>query len=58
MPFVHLEREIRDLRDGSAAEIGPNAPERGPWLAGRAAVGRLRPAAGQLLADPGTLAAA
>ena len=58
MPFVHLEREIWDLRDGSGAEIGPDAPERGPWLAGRGAVGRLRPGAEQLLADPGTLAAA
>ena len=35
MPFVHLEREIWDLRDGSGAEIGPDAPERGPGLAGR-----------------------
>ena len=58
MPFVHLEREIWDLRDSSGAEIGPDAPERGPWLAGHGAVGRLRPAAEQLLADPGTLAAA
>lgn len=58
MPFVHLEREIWDLRDGSGAEIGPNAPERGPWLAEREAVGRLRPGVEQLLADPGTLAAA
>src|SRR5882757_5607296 len=58
MPFVHLEREIWDLRDGSGAEIGPDAPERGPWLAGREAVGRLRPGVEQLLADPGTLAAA
>ncbi len=44
MPFVHLEREIWDLRDGSGAEIGPDAPERGPWLAGHGAVGRLRAA--------------
>ena len=58
MPFVHLEREIWDLRDGSGAVIGPDAPERGPWLAGRGAVGRLRPGVEQLLADPGTLAAA
>ncbi len=58
MPFVHLEREIWDLRDGSGAKIGPDAPERGPWLAGREAVGRLRPGAERLLADPGTLAAA
>jgi putative restriction endonuclease len=57
MPFVHLEREIWDLRDGSGAEIGPDAPERGPWLAGRGVVGALRPEAEHLLADPGTLAA-
>lgn len=58
MPFVHLEREIWDLRDGSGAAIGPDAPESGSWLAGRGAVGRLRPGVEQLLADPGTLAAA
>ena len=58
MPFVHLEREIWDLRDSSGAEIGPDAPERGPWLTGRGTVGRLRPGAERLLADPGTLAAA
>jgi putative restriction endonuclease len=27
-------------------EIGPDAPERGPWLAGRGVVSRLRPGAG------------
>jgi len=32
MPFVHLERELWDLRDGAGAEIGPDAPERGAWL--------------------------
>ncbi len=58
MPFVHLEREIWDLRDASGSEIGPGAPERGSWLAGCGAVGRLRPGVEQLLADPGTLAAA
>ncbi len=58
MPFVHLEREIWDLRDGSGSEIGPDAPERGPWLVSRGAVGRLRPGVEQLIADPGTLAAA
>jgi putative restriction endonuclease len=58
MPFVHLEREIWDLRDGSGTQIGPNAPERGSWLASCGAVGRLRPGVEQLLADPGTLAAA
>lgn len=58
MPFVHLERELWDLRDGAGAEIGPDAAERGAWLAERGAVGRLRPDVEQLLADPGTLAAA
>ena len=58
MPFVHLEREIWDLRDGSGSEIGPDAPERGSWLASCGAVGRLRPGVEQLIADPGTLAAA
>jgi hypothetical protein len=58
MPFVHLEREIWDLRDSSGAEIGPDAPERGSWLASRGAVGRLRPEVERLIADPGTLAAA
>ena len=58
MPFVHLERELWDLRDGAGAEIGLDAPERGAWLTERGAVGRLRPDVEQLLADPGTLAAA
>jgi putative restriction endonuclease len=58
MPFVHLEREIWDLRDASGSEIGPDAPERGSWLASHGAVGRLRPGVEQLVADPGTLAAA
>jgi putative restriction endonuclease len=44
MPFVHLERELWDLRDGTGAEIGPDAPERAAWLTERGAVGRLRPA--------------
>ena len=52
MPFVHLERELWDLRDGAGAEIGLDAPERGAWLTERGAVGRLRPDVEQLLADP------
>ncbi len=32
MPFVHLERELWDLRDGLGREIGPDAPERRAWL--------------------------
>ncbi len=58
MPFVHLERELWDLRDGVGTVIGPDAPERGAWLVSRGAVGRLRPDVEQLLADPGNLAAA
>jgi putative restriction endonuclease len=59
MPFVHLERDLWDLRDGIGREIGPDAPERRGWLADRNAVGRLRPEVEQLLADDdGTLAAA
>ena len=58
MPFVHLEREIWDLRDSSGGEIGSGTSRSGPWLTDCEAVGRLRPGAEQLLADPGTLAAA
>src|SRR5450755_3016479 len=58
MPFVHLERELWDLRDGLGREIGPDAPERRGWLLDRGAVGRLRPEVERLLADDGTLAAA
>ncbi len=58
MPFVHLERELWDVRDGAGVEIGPDAPERGAWLTERGAVGRLRPEVERLLADPATLAAA
>jgi putative restriction endonuclease len=28
MPFVHLERELWDLRDAVGREIGPDAPDR------------------------------
>jgi putative restriction endonuclease len=58
MPFVHLERELWDLRDGLGREIGPDAPERRAWLVDRDSVGRLRPEVEQLLADRATLAAA
>lgn len=58
MPFVHLERELWDLRDGEGDEIGKDAPERGGLLRTRGAQGRLRPEVERLLADPGTLAAA
>jgi len=58
MPFVHLERELWDLRDGQGREIGPDAPERRGWLTDRDAAGRLRPKVEQLLSSRGTLAAA
>ena len=58
MPFVHLERELWDLRDAAGRAVGPEAPERRSWLLERGAMGRLRPPVEQLLADPGTLAAA
>ena len=32
MPFVHLERELWDLRDAAGRELGPDAPERRAWL--------------------------
>ena len=57
MPFVHLERELWDLRDGQGREIGL-VPEQRGWLMDHAAVGRLRPEVEQLLSDGGTLAAA
>ncbi|MDF3291854.1 phosphorothioated DNA-binding restriction endonuclease [Streptomyces silvisoli] len=58
MPFVHLERTLWQLLDGSEQPIGSGAPERGNWLRSHGAVGRLRPEVELLLADPGTLAAA
>jgi len=58
MPFVHLERELWDLRDAAGQEIVPDAPERRTWLLDRGAVGRLRAPVEHLLADPKTLAAA
>ncbi|MGH3256060.1 MAG: phosphorothioated DNA-binding restriction endonuclease [Streptosporangiaceae bacterium] len=58
MPFVHLERELWDLRDAAGKEIGPDAPERRGWLLDHGAVGRLRTPVERLLADPNTLAAA
>ena len=58
MPFVHLERELWDLRDEHGRELGPEVPERRSWLIDQDAVGRLRPEVEQLLADTATLAAA
>ncbi|MFE7214737.1 phosphorothioated DNA-binding restriction endonuclease [Streptomyces sp. NPDC001698] len=58
MPFVHLERELWQVRDQEGNAIAPDVPERGSWLRERGAQGRLRPEVEVLLADPGTLAAA
>ncbi len=58
MPFVHLERDLWDLRDAAGQEIGPDAPERRAWLLDRGAIGRLQAPVQRLFADPGTLAAA
>ena len=58
MPFVHLERDLWDLRDATGQEIGPDAPERRAWLLDRGAVGRMRAPVERLLTDPKTLAAA
>ncbi len=58
MPFVHLERELWDLRDAAGAPIGTDVPRRRRLLLDRGAVGRLREPVETLLADPTTLAAA
>ena len=58
MPFVHLERELWELRDATGKEIAPDAPERRAWLLERGAIGRLQAPVERLLADPGILAAA
>ncbi|MGP3927868.1 phosphorothioated DNA-binding restriction endonuclease [Streptomyces sp. 8N616] len=58
MPFVHLERDVWDLRDRHGNVIDQDAPERGSWLRSRGAHGRLHTHVEKLLADPSTLAAA
>src|SRR5262249_7524437 len=58
MPFVHLERELWDLRDALGSKIGADVPERRAWLLERGAIGRLHPEVELLLGDSGTLAAA
>jgi putative restriction endonuclease len=58
MPFVHLERELWDLRNQDGSEISVRAPERGRWLIDHGAVGRFRPEVAGLLSDGATLAQA
>lgn len=58
MPFIHLERDLWELRDGDSGEIGPDAPERRQWLLDHGAQGQLRPDVERLLATPSTLAKA
>jgi putative restriction endonuclease len=58
MPFVHLEREVWDLRDEHGRELGPDVPERRSWLIDQGAIGHLWPEVEQLLADPAILAVA
>jgi putative restriction endonuclease len=58
MPFVHLERELWHVQDGSGMAIGADAPEQRGWLVKHGAVGWLRPEVERLLAVPATLAAA
>lgn len=58
MPFVHLERELWDLRDAIGGLLGPELPERRRLLLDLSATGRLHEHVERLLADPATLAAA
>jgi putative restriction endonuclease len=58
MPFVHLERDLWDLRDSRGGEIPLDAPETGRWLLDHDAVGQLRPEVTAVLADAVALAAA
>jgi predicted nucleotidyltransferase len=52
MPFVHLERELWEVRDGSGTLLGTDVPERGSCLRELGAHGRLRPGVEELLAVP------
>ncbi len=58
MPFVHLERDLWDLRDSRDFEIPPDAPETSRWLLDKGAVGQLRPDVTAVLAEGTALAAA
>ncbi|MEO3766091.1 phosphorothioated DNA-binding restriction endonuclease [Streptomyces sp. B5E4] len=57
MPFVHLERDLWDLRDLHGEPIGPGEHESGALLRRRRAHGRLRPEVEEILADPRSRAA-
>ena len=58
MPFVHLERDLWDLRDRHGREINPDVRETARWLLAHGAVGQLWPDVTAVLADRATLAAA
>jgi len=58
MPFVHLERDLWDLRDSRDYEIPPDVPETKRWLLDHGAVGQLRPDVTAVLAEGTALAAA
>jgi putative restriction endonuclease len=49
MPFVHLERDLWDLRDRHGKEITPDVRESARWLLDHGAVGQLAAAARLLL---------
>ncbi|TDC22582.1 restriction endonuclease [Streptomyces sp. 8K308] len=53
MPFVHLERELWELRDAAGTPLGPRVPDRSGWLHEQGAHGRLRAEVEALLAEPG-----
>jgi putative restriction endonuclease len=43
MPFVHLERDLWDLRDRHGHELTPDVRESSRWLLDHGVVGQLRP---------------
>jgi putative restriction endonuclease len=58
MPFVHLERELWDLRDATGKEIAPDAPERRARLLGPRGGRSPARSCARLMTDSATLAAA
>jgi hypothetical protein len=58
MPFVHLERDLWELRDRHGMDIPPNVRESSRWLLDHGAAGRLRPEVTAVLGSGATLAAA